>query len=284
MPEPIMLKGAEAAKALRRELKAEFAQHAERVGEIGMRIVQMGDDPAAAGYTRSIVRTFKRVGLEAIVVELPVAIPAPDLEDELTSLNQDTAVHGVVVPTPYPAQIPEDLVSGTLSPAKDVDCITPTRLGALFAGSSTFAPATAAAVMRLLDHYQIPIEGKSAVVLGRSNTVGKPLAMLLLQRHATVTLLHSRTEDLEAETRRAEILAVAMGRPNFVGYKHVGSRVVVVDVGTNYVGDELIGDVDYDSVMPSTAAITPVPGGVGPLTNTILASNLAQLLREAGAG
>jgi methylenetetrahydrofolate dehydrogenase (NADP+) / methenyltetrahydrofolate cyclohydrolase len=284
MPEPIMLKGGEVAKDLRRQLKAEFAEHTERAGEIGMRIVQMGEDPAAAGYTRSIVRTFKRVGLEAVVVELPVDIIASDLEATLIGLNEDPGVRGVVVPTPYPAQIPEDLVSATLSPAKDVDCITPARLGALFAGSSSFAPATAAAVMRLLDHYKIPIEGKRAVVLGRSNTVGKPLAMLLLQRHATVTLLHSRTQDLETETRRAEILAVAIGRPNFVGYKHVGPRVVVVDVGTNYVGDELIGDVDYDSVMSSTAAITPVPGGVGPLTNTILAANLAQLLREADAG
>ncbi len=281
MPEPIMLKGAAVAKDLRRHLKAEFAARTEAVG---MRIVQMGADPAAAGYTRSIVRTFKRVGLEAVVVELPDAIPGPDLEATLQSLNEDPTIHGVVVPTPYPAQIPDDLVSGTLSPAKDVDCITPARLGALFAGSSTFAPATAAAVMRLLEHYEIPIEGKRAVVLGRSNTVGKPLAMLLLQRHATVTLLHSRTQELEEETRRAEILAVAMGRPRFVGYKHVGRRVVVVDVGTNYVGDDLIGDVDYDSVMSSTAAITPVPGGVGPLTNTILAANLAQLVREADAG
>ena len=281
MPEPIMLKGAAVAKDLRRHLKAEFAARTEAVG---MRIVQMGADPAAAGYTRSIVRTFKRVGLEAVVVELPDAIPGPDLEATLQSLNEDPTIHGVVVPTPYPAQIPDDLVSGTLSPAKDVDCITPARLGALFAGSSTFAPATAAAVMRLLEHYEIPIEGKRAVVLGRSNTVGKPLAMLLLQRHATVTLLHSRTQELEEETRRAEILAVAMGRPRFVGYKHVGRRVVVVDVGTNYVGDDLIGDVDYDSVMSSTAAITPVPGGVGPLTNPILAANLAQLVREADAG
>ena len=281
MPEPIMLKGAAVAKDLRRQLKAEFAARSEPVG---MRIIQMGDDPAAAGYTRSIVRTFKRVGLEAIVVELPVDIAAQDLAAALQGLNEDRAVHGVVVLTPYPDQIPDDLVSGTLSPAKDVDCITPARLGALFAGSSSFAPATAAAVMGLLDHYEIPIEGKRAVVLGRSNTVGKPLAMLLLQRHATVTLLHSRTQNLGEETRRAEILAIAMGRAKFVTYKHVGSRVVVVDVGTNYVGDELIGDVDYDSVMSSTAAITPVPGGVGPLTNTILAANLAQLVREADAG
>ena len=260
MPEPIMLKGAVVAKDLRRQLKAEFAARSEPVG---MRIVQMGDDPAAAGYTRSIVRTFKRVGLEAIVVELPVDIAAQDLAAALQGLNEDRAVHGVVVLTPYPDQIPDDLVSGTLSPAKDVDCITPARLGALFAGSSSFAPATAAAVMGLLDHYEIPIEGKRAVVLGRSNTVGKPLAMLLLQRHATVTLLHSRTQNLEEETRRAEILAVAMGRARFVTYKHVGSRVVVVDVGTNYVGDELIGDVDYESVISSASAITRRISSVG---------------------
>ena len=280
-PETIMLEGAAVAKDLRRQLKAEFAVRSEPVG---MRIIQMGDDPAAAGYTRSIVRTFKRVGLEAIVVELPVDIAEQDLAAALRGLNEDRAVHGVVVPTPYPDQIPDDLVSGTLPPAKDVDCITPARLGALFAGSSSFAPATAAAVMGLLDHYKIRIEGKRTVVLGRSNTVGKPLAMLLLQRHATVTLLHSRTKNLEEETRRAEILAVAMGRARFVTYKYVGSRVVVVDVGTNYVGDELIGDVDYESVISSASAITPVPGGVGPLTNTILAANLAQLVREADAG
>lgn len=280
MPEPIILQGAVAARDLRKQLKVEFAGQAERIGPIGLRVVQMGDYPAAAGYTRSIVRTFKRVGLEAGVVELPLDVSANDLEATLTGLNEDAGVHGVIVQTPYPDQIPSGLVAATLSPAKDVDCVTPARMGSLFAGASTFAPATAAAVMRLLDHYEIEIEGKRAVVLGRSNIVGKPLAMLLLQRHATVTLLHSRTRDLEAETRRAEILAVAIGRPRFVGFEHVGSRVVIVDVGTNYVGDDLIGDVDYDSVLSSSVALTPVPGGVGPLTNTMLAGNLAGLIRE----
>ena len=176
-----------------------------------------------------------------------------------------------------------------LAPEKDVDCTTSARMGALFAGASTFAPATAAAVMRLLDHYDIQLEGKRAVVLGRSNTVGKPLAMLLMQRHATVSVLHSRTRDLEEETRRAEILVVAIGRPKLVRYQHVGRSAVVVDVGTNYVdgdatGDatgNVIGDVDYESVLPSCSAISPVPGGVGPLTNTMLAYNLAELLRES---
>ena len=276
-----MLKGGDAARELRGQLKADFAAHAEGIGPIGMRVVQMGDDPSALAYTRAIARTFKRVGLGVESVDLPADVTPAALSETLAGLNQDGSVHGVIVQTPYPAQIPGELVASMVAPEKDVDCITPARMGALFSGASTFAPATAAAVMQLLDHYDIQIEGKRTVVLGRSNTVGKPLAMLLMQRHATVSVLHSRTRDLEEETRRAEILVVAIGRPRFVRYQHMGRRVVVVDVGTNYEEGEVIGDVDYDSVMPSTAAITPVPGGVGPLTNTMLAYNLAELLRES---
>ena len=281
MPDPVMLKGGEVARELCGELKAEFAARTERCGPVGMRVLQMGDDPAARSYTRSIARTFKRVGVAVESVDLAAEVTRETFSETLASLNEDGNVHGVIVQTPYPRQIPGELVAARLAPEKDVDCMTPARLGALFSGSSTFAPATAVAVMRLLDHYGIEIEGKRAVVLGRSNTVGKPLAMLLMQRHATVTVLHSRTRDLEEETRRAEILVVAIGRPRFVRYQNLGRMVVVVDVGTNYVDDEVIGDVDYDSVLPSCAAITPVPGGVGPLTNTMLAHNLAELLREA---
>ena len=281
MPEPVMLKGGEAAREMRERLKAEFAARSERMGPIGMRVVQMGDDPAALAYTRSIARTFKRVGVVAESVDLGADVTPEIFSETMAGISEDGDVHGVIVQTPYPSQIPAELVAAMLVPTKDVDCVTPARMGALFTATSTFAPATAAAVMRLLDHYEIEVEGKRAVVLGRSNTVGKPLAMLLMQRHATVSMLHSRTRDLEDETRRAEILVVAIGRPGFVRYQHVGKTVVVVDVGTNYVDDEVIGDVEYDSVLPSCAAITPVPGGVGPLTNTMLAHNLAELLRES---
>lgn len=281
MPEPVMLKGGEAAREMRERLKAEFAARSERMGPIGMRVVQMGDDPAALAYTRSIARTFKRVGVVAESVDLGADVTPEIFSETMAGISEDGDVHGVIVQTPYPSQIPAELVAATLTPTKDVDCVTPARMGALFSGASTFAPATAAAVMRLLDHYEIEIEGKRAVVLGRSNTVGKPLAMLLMHRHATVSVLHSHTRDLEEETRRAEILVVAIGRPGFVRYLHVGQRVVVVDVGTNYVNDEVIGDVDYESVLPSCAAISPVPGGVGPLTNTMLAYALSELLRES---
>ena len=281
MPEPVMLKGGEAAREMRERLKAEFAARSERMGPIGMRVVQMGDDPAALAYTRSIARTFKRVGVVAESVDLGADVTPEIFSETMAGISEDGDVHGVIVQTPYPSQIPAELVAATLTPTKDVDCVTPARMGALVSGASTFAPATAAAVMRLLDHYEIEIEGKRAVVLGRSNTVGKPLAMLLMHRHATVSVLHSHTRDLEEETRRAEILVVAIGRPGFVRYLHVGQRVVVVDVGTNYVNDEVIGDVDYESVLPSCAAISPVPGGVGPLTNTMLAYALSELLRES---
>ena len=278
MHEPRLLKGPVVARHIRGELTRRFATLMEQHGPVGLRILLPGEDAASEAYTRRILKTVSRMGPRVEIVPLPETISPAQFTNMLAVLNQDPEVHGVIIQTPYPRHISSELVATTLDPAKDVDCITPLRMGELFSGLSTFAPATAAAVIQLVDHFQIPIEGARVAVVGRSNTVGKPLAALLIKRNATVSVLHSATLNLDRETRAAEILIVAMGKPRFITAEYVQNGAVVIDVGTNYASGELVGDVDYPSVARIASAITPVPGGVGPLTNTMLACNLSQLV------
>ena len=190
-----------------------------------------------------------------------------DVQAHVHSLNADPNVHGIVLAVPLTDAVDEEAVLEAIRPSKDVDRGTAVALGELFAGRNGIGPATATAVIEMLDFYSEPIEGQRVTVIGRSNVVGKPVGAMLLARHGTVTICHSRTVDLANVTAQAEILVVAVGHDGFIGPDHVGKGAVVIDVGMNYVEGGLVGDVDFDAVAPCVRAITPVPGGIGPLTN-----------------
>jgi methylenetetrahydrofolate dehydrogenase (NADP+)/methenyltetrahydrofolate cyclohydrolase len=249
-------------------------------------VVLVGQDPASRVYVGGKRRACQALGIEARDHLFPDGIRERDLLALIQDLNADRSVHGILVQLPLPADVDEDRVIAAVDPAKDVDGFHPQNLGRLLAGSPGVLPCTPAGVLEILDHYGVELKGAEAVVVGRSRIVGKPLVHLLLGRHATVTICHTRTRELAAHTRRAEILAVATGRPGIVTGDMVRPDAVVVDVGVNRLGDgRLAGDVDFASVEPRVRAITPVPGGVGPMTIAMLMRNtLEAARRQAGLG
>jgi methylenetetrahydrofolate dehydrogenase (NADP+) / methenyltetrahydrofolate cyclohydrolase len=245
------------------------------------------DDEGTAWYVRSIRRTGERVGVDCRVNTM-VSASGDEIARRLAELSADPSVHGVVCQTPLPSGTTLAEVAGSIVAAKDVDGANPTSLGMLAAGvGGAFAPATAAAVMEILRATGVVVEGRQAVVVGRSTVVGKPAALLLLAEHATVTVCHSRTSDLVAVCREADILVAAVGWPGLIGASHVRPGAVVIDVGTNPTPDgELVGDVDAEAVGEVAAALTPVPGGVGPVTTAMLLQHTVRAasgLREVGA-
>lgn len=245
-------------------------------------VIAFGDDAAASSYRRSIRRTCEKAGVELVEHLSDSATASAAAEALVRDVQSDSQVHGVMVQTPLPPQLSATQLFALIAPEKDIDGANPTSLGRLVAGLPTHVPATAAAVMCLVRASGITLSGSEAVVIGRSLTVGKPVAALLLAENATVTTCHSRTADLADVARRADILVVAMGKPAFVDRSFVKDGAVVVDVGINPAGDKIVGDVDAG--VAEHAVLTPVPGGVGPLTNVMLIANLldaAEGLREA---
>jgi methylenetetrahydrofolate dehydrogenase (NADP+)/methenyltetrahydrofolate cyclohydrolase len=249
----------------------------------GLATVLMSDDPASETYVSMKQRDCEEVGIESVHVELDTDAPAGELYGTVDELNADTEVHGILVQMPVPDHVDERRVLRSIDPVKDVDGFHPENVGRLVAGHDRYRPCTPHGVQKLLAAYDVETEGADAVVVGRSNIVGKPLANLLLQKapdgNATVTVCHSRTEDLAARTREADILVAAAGVPEFVDGEMVGEGATVVDVGVNRVdadtekGYELVGDVDFESAAEKAGAITPVPGGVGPMTRAMLLYN-----------
>lgn len=238
-------------------------------------VVVPTDDEGTAWYVRSIERTAAKVGVECRIVQLEDPDEATVIRT-LEDLSADPDVHGVICQTPLPPGLALEKVATRINPRKDVDGANPVSLGRLVAGLPSFAPATAAAVMEILRRAEVPLEGANVVVVGRSLVVGKPLAMMLLAEHATVTVCHSRTRDLDQICAQADLLVVAVGRPHMVGPAYVKPGAVVVDVGTNAEPDgKLLGDVD-PAVASSAAAFTPVPGGVGPVTTMVLLRHVVQ--------
>ncbi|GAA4616886.1 bifunctional 5,10-methylenetetrahydrofolate dehydrogenase/5,10-methenyltetrahydrofolate cyclohydrolase [Saccharopolyspora hordei] len=266
-----VLSGVELAQEIRAQVTATAAELTDAGVPPRLAVVVATDDESTAWYVRSIARAASRTGIRCDVVDLG-AHAAPDrIRDELAALSEDPSVHGIVLQTPLPGAARAEELAAALSPEKDVDGANPVSLGRLSAGLPAFAPATAAAVLELLDHHQVPLSGRRAVVVGRSNVVGRPVAQLLLRRDATVTVCHRWTRDLAAHTRQAEVLVVAVGEAGLVGAEHVGPGAVVVDVGTNPTDDGgLVGDVDAGAVTGRAAGLTPVPGGVGPVTTALL--------------
>jgi methylenetetrahydrofolate dehydrogenase (NADP+)/methenyltetrahydrofolate cyclohydrolase len=281
---PRLLAGGPIAAEIRAGLTAEFATFKERWGRAPtLAVVLVGADAPSAVYLQQILRTCQKVGVDGRLVEIGSEVTPDAICEEIERLNADPSVAGIIVQMPLPAGIPLHAVIDSIDPAKDIDGIHPRNAGLLSLGYDGFLPATAQAAVEILKRSGIEIAGKRVVVIGRSNVVGKPAALLLMREHGTVTVLHSRTRDLARHTRDAEILVVAAGRPALVTGEMLSPGVVVVDVGINVVpdgagGEKLVGDVDFESAKDLVAAITPVPGGVGPLTNALL---LSHLLRAA---
>jgi methylenetetrahydrofolate dehydrogenase (NADP+)/methenyltetrahydrofolate cyclohydrolase len=247
-------------------------------------VVLVGEDPASKVYVGGKRRACQAVGIAARDHLHPQGLAEADLLALIRELNADRSLHGILVQLPLPPGIDEDRVIAAVDPAKDVDGFHPENLGRLLAGTPGVIPCTPAGIIEILDHYGVDLKGAEAVVVGRSRIVGKPLAHLLLGRHATVTVCHTRTRELAVHTRRAEVLAVAAGRPAVVTGDMVRPDAVVVDVGVNRLSDgRLVGDVDFPTVSPRVRAITPVPGGVGPMTVAMLMRNtLDAARRQAG--
>ncbi len=276
-----VLDGRALAAQVREELKGEVAALRERGVVPALAVVALGDDPASAAYVRGIERASNTAGVACAVHRLAADTAHDALARTLDALSADPAVHGIIVQTPLPPQIDVLRIGAHVAVQKDVDGINPTSAGRLLMGLPSYAPATAAAVMEILRRAEIPLRGARAVVIGRSVIVGKPLALLLLREDATVTVCHSRTADLPAVARTADVLVVAIGRARFAGADFVQPGATVIDVGINEADGAIVGDVDYDAVAPVAGAITPVPGGVGPLTNVMLLRNTIAAAREA---
>jgi methylenetetrahydrofolate dehydrogenase (NADP+)/methenyltetrahydrofolate cyclohydrolase len=240
----------------------------------GLAVVQVGNHPASKVYVRNKIRACSEVGLHSEHIELPGNTNEEALLERIRSLNTDARVHGILVQLPLPQGFSVDRVQETIAPEKDVDGFHPINVGLLAIGRPRFAPCTPLGVMKLLEHEKINPEGRHAVVVGRSNIVGKPMALLLLQKGATVTICNSRTPDLGEMTRQADILVVAAGKPMLVTSGMVKQGAVVIDVGINRLADgKLSGDVDFQSVWGTASRISPVPGGVGPMTIAMLIQN-----------
>lgn len=239
-----------------------------------LRVILVGENPASIAYVNSKKKACERVGIDGEIIRLPIDISEEALIDRIESLNHDPKVDGILIQLPLPKHINETFVLNQVSPDKDVDGLHTINAGKLFTKQPGVVPATPLGVMMLLKHYQIPLEGKYAVVVGRSNLVGMPLAKLLNDADATVTVVHRKTEDIAQYTKVADILCVAVGKPNFITKDMVKPGAVIVDVGINRVDDHLVGDVDFEGVQSVASYITPVPGGVGPMTISALLFNV----------
>ncbi|MBQ2719350.1 MAG: bifunctional methylenetetrahydrofolate dehydrogenase/methenyltetrahydrofolate cyclohydrolase FolD [Clostridia bacterium] len=280
-----IIDGRAVAAAVRERIKKSTEEFINRTGITpGLAVVLVGEDPASQVYVRNKHRACGEVGFLSRVYTLPASTTEDELLALIAELNADREIHGILVQLPLPKHISESRVILAIDPKKDVDAFHPQNVGGIMTGDYKFVPCTPAGVMELLAHYGIDPSGKSAVVVGRSNIVGKPQALLLLEKNATVTVCHSRTRDLAAVTRTADILVVAVGRAKMITGDMVKEGAVVIDVGMNRLDDgKLCGDVDFDSVFPVASHITPVPGGVGPMTITMLLCNTLRAAEDAAA-
>jgi methylenetetrahydrofolate dehydrogenase (NADP+)/methenyltetrahydrofolate cyclohydrolase len=274
----LILSGKEVAAKVLAEVKAEVAALRERTGvQPTLAVILVGDDPASQIYVRNKKRAADDVGISSRDYLFPQGCTQAELLETIAGINRDASVHGVLLQLPLPRGMDEDQAVAAIAPEKDADGLHPANLGRLLAGKPGAIPCTPAGCLEILDHYGIPIEGAEAVVVGRSRLVGKPLAQLLLARHATVTMCHTRTRDLAGHCRRADILCVAAGRAGVITGEMVREGAVVIDVGVNRLPTgKVTGDVQFDSVSPKARAITPVPGGVGPMTVAMLMRNTAR--------
>ncbi len=272
----VILDGKAVSVDLKNEIRDKVLSFKQKNGIIPkLTVILVGNDPASAVYVRNKNKACEYVGIESGIITYPEDVPEKDILDRIDQLNNDTSVSGILVQLPLPRALDEKKIILSIRPEKDVDCFNPFNVGLLYhPGNDTFLPCTPNGIIRIIDYYGISLKGKNAVVVGRSDIVGKPMAMMLLARDATVTVCHSKTVDLKQHTSCADILIAAVGRPGFITADMVKPGAVVIDVGINRTGDgKLVGDVDFDTVKNVASYITPVPGGVGPMTVAVLMEN-----------
>ncbi|NIQ00833.1 MAG: bifunctional methylenetetrahydrofolate dehydrogenase/methenyltetrahydrofolate cyclohydrolase FolD [Nitrospinaceae bacterium] len=277
-----LIDGKKVSAEIKEQVAAEVETLKQQTGQVpGLAVVLVGEDPASAVYVRNKNKTCGKMGFHSFSHTLSADTQEGELLKLIAELNANPEVNGILVQLPLPKQINEQKVLEAIDPAKDVDGFHPVNVGYLTSGADSLAPCTPAGIIEMLDHYKIEIEGRNAVILGRSNIVGKPMASLLLKRHATVTICHSRTQDLAGVARSADILVAAIGKPRFVTADMVKEGAVVIDVGINRVDGKLVGDVDFDAAAEKAAFMTPVPGGVGPMTIAMLMKNTLKAFKNA---
>ena len=271
-------------KAFANELGQNLKEKVKKLKEEGITphfcVINIGDDPASKIYVRTKKRRAEKMGIIQDIYQMSADTKQEEALALIDKLNADPAINGLMVQLPAPKQIDADALLERIDPNKDVDGLTPANIGHLWMGNHFVEPATAEGIIALLKHYEIPLEGKNVVIIGRSNIVGKPLAALMLEQNATVTIAHSRTKNLGEITKKADVLVSATGQAFLVKADMVKDGAVVVDVGMNHVDGKLVGDVDFDKVKEKTSYITPVPGGVGPLTVQFLMEAVVKLTRR----
>lgn len=274
---PLLIDGKKISTEIKDELKVTVEELKKQGVETCLAVIQVGDDPASSIYVRNKKRACAYVGIESLSYELPEETTEDQLVKLVKELNENDNVHGILVQLPLPKHINADMIIRTILPDKDVDGFHPESVGRLCIGEPGFVSCTPAGIIQLLKRSGIEIEGKECVVVGRSNIVGKPMSILLLRENGTVTITHSRTKDLKEVTGRADILVVAIGKPKFITADYVKEGAVVIDVGMHRNEEnKLCGDVDFDDIKDKVSAITPVPGGVGPMTIAMLMYNCVE--------
>jgi Tetrahydrofolate dehydrogenase/cyclohydrolase, catalytic domain./Tetrahydrofolate dehydrogenase/cyclohydrolase, NAD(P)-binding domain. len=266
---------------IKNELKEKVAKLKEKNIEVTLCVIQVGNDPASAVYVKNKKKACEEIGIKSVSYELPESTSQEELIRLIKELNGRDDINGILVQLPLPKHIDENIIINTISPEKDVDGFHPQNVGKLSIGQKGLVSCTPAGIIQLLKRSGISIEGKECVIVGRSNIVGKPMAMLMLRENATVTVCHSKTRNLAEVTKRADILIIAMGKPKFITKEYVKEGAVVIDVGIHRnENNKLCGDVDFDDVIDKVSAITPVPGGVGPMTIAMLMNNCVETVMK----
>lgn len=272
-----IIDGKKISQEIKEELKQKVAAYKEQGTEIALAVIQVGQDPASTVYVGNKKKACEYIGIKSVAYELPEETTEEELLEIIGRLNQDDSIYGILVQLPVPKHMNEDHIIQAIDPKKDVDGFHPQSVGALSIGQPGFVSCTPAGIIQLLKRSGISINGRECVVIGRSNIVGKPMALLLLRENGTVTVCHSRTENLREVTKRADILVAAVGKPKMIDASYVKEGAVVIDVGIHRnENHKLCGDVDFESVEPVASAITPVPGGVGPMTIAMLMHNCVE--------
>ena len=277
-----IIDGKKISQEIKDELREKVASLKEEGKEAALAVIQVGNDPASSVYVGNKKKACAYIGIRSLSYELPEETTEEELLALIEKLNGDASVNGILVQLPLPSHIDEDKVIRTISPKKDVDGFHPENVGKLVIGEPGFVSCTPAGIIQLLKRSGIEIAGKNCVVIGRSNIVGKPMALLMLRENATVTIAHSRTQDLKEICKRADILIVAIGKPQYIGAEYVKDGAVVIDVGIHRdENNKLCGDVKFDEVEPKASYITPVPGGVGPMTIAMLMYNCVEAMKSS---
>ena len=276
-----VISGKEVAKDIREELKVEVAELKEKGVIPGLSVILVGDDPASHSYVKGKAKGCEEVGIKSEVILKEATITQEELLAEIERLNEDATVHGILVQLPLPKHIDEDAVINAINPLKDVDGFHPITVGRMMIGQDAYLPCTPHGIIELIKRTGTDLTGKHAVVIGRSNIVGKPVSILLLKENATVTITHSKTKNLKEVTKQADIIIAAMGRAQVITKDYVSEGAIVIDVGVNRIeSGKLVGDVDFEQVSEVASFITPVPGGVGPMTITMLLKNTVEAAKR----